>query len=191
MKIKFLICLVLVLVVLVSGCSLEQERNVNDETEHGKMEKKVFIDLEYLTCVEDFDLSDWYGYSYIDEDTEFTWWERRALQIDGDLSGSFKINDEVYKFDLPENIDTAAEKDCIISYGRKLKYLYYYTDIYVYENGPEGYYARPVFEREYNGKVAYIYLIDRIKLTDNEFYGKDLREFNEKGNIPFELPPEG
>jgi len=199
MKNKFLIFLVLV--VLISGCSLEQERDTNNETGLGDMEtidnynqvnKRVFIDLEYFGCAENIDLSGWYTYPFIDESVEFTWWYHTSIPENHILSGIYRLNDEAYKifdFNLPENIDR-ANKNVVVSYGRQLKYLYYYADKYVYEDGPEGYYGRPVFEREYNGNVAYIYLIDKIKLTDNEFYGRDLSEFNERGNIPFELPSE-
>jgi hypothetical protein len=199
MKLTMLGCLVLA--ILVSGCSEKQSGDLNNETRDESVEindntvinddaakveetedngsKRVFIDLEYLGTVEDVDLSAWYRLPYINEDTEFTWWYHSSIPEDRIISYEFN-------FIVPAEIDR-TQKDVIVSYGRKLRYLYY-EDMCDWRNA---YHGRPVFEREYSHNNAYIYLIDKIRLIDNEFYDNDLWDFNEKGIIPFELPPEG
>ena len=77
--------------------------------------------------------------------------------------------------------------DIIISFGRGLKYLYYYEKDDVSLFGHEGYRARPIFERDYIKNSAYVYLIDKIKLSDSELASSDMTKFIE-GDIPFELP---
>jgi hypothetical protein len=205
-----------VLILLLFGCSEKQNEDLNngmgdesveindntvinddalkvEETEDDGS-KRVFIDLEYLGVVEDVDLSAWYTYYFINESTEFTWWVKLSIPESYIVSDIYNINWDTYKvfdFHVPQEIDR-TQKDVIVSYGRKLRYLYYdFSDIGAETVvGSEGCYGRPVFEREYSHNTAYIYLIDKIQLKDNEMYGTDLEDFNEKGIIPFELPPE-
>lgn len=139
-----------------------------------KLLERTFIGLEYLDCVENADLSLWYDwYDFLKEGAEFTWWTQPSYP-----------ERLLTNYDFT-NVDT-TDKKVIISYGRKLKYLYYES----WDEVLEGYYARPVFEREYNDKVAHIYLIDKMLFVDDEYYEDDLFELNVKGNIPFELPAE-
>jgi hypothetical protein len=160
-----------------------------------KSSKRVFIELEYLGSVEDIDLSGWFIFGdFMNENVEFTWWRCLTIPRDKKISDTLILGHDVYtsfEFYLPDNTDI-RKKDVIVSYGRKLKYLYYEG----MDSKGMGYYARPVFERDFKEDTAHVYLIDKvdltdkIRLTDNSFYGDDFYNFNEYGLIPFELPPE-
>jgi len=213
MKIKFIIYIILA--ILIVGCnsnsngnplsaniSTEQEvknmntvdndkpldgknkETVNINTSEGEQPKRLFIELEYLESIENADYTEFYYFNDLNENAEFTWWERVYTNQKKESISNY------FEFIVPEYIDI-TQKDFIVSYGRKLKYLYY-EDEYIPEGlwDAEHYLASPVFEREYKRGTAHIYLIDKVKLGDNEFLTFDMYEFNEKGNIPFELPPE-
>jgi len=145
----------------------------------------ILVDLDYLGSVKHTTYNELHysNYPYIDENTEFTWWVH--LQLTNDFTKNKYID-----FDLPDDIDR-SKKDIIVSYGRKLRYLYYentYVPVALW-GWDEHYQAEPVFERKYEKDSAHVYLVDKIKLVDNEFLSFDMSEFNKEGNVPFELPP--
>lgn len=206
-KVKYFICFILFFAI--SGCTLNQNQESNYEAGTKNMEvnnnNKVnesrdkknevigeekhdnFIDLEYIGSIENAELNEYYmkwylenieGYHF-DQNVEFTWWEYWKIKEDLTISIAFD-------YILPDYVDR-EKKDVIISYGRKLKYLYT-TGEYQYE--PEGYVAKPVFEREYKKYAVYVYLIDKINLANSEFSSSDIIIFNKNGKIPYNLPSE-
>ncbi len=114
-------------------------------------------------------------------DEEFTWWN--YYTVDEFLSSEYC--DDIFSDELD-----SERNGIIISFGRKLKYLYYYEKDYLSDSEwqLEGYRARPVFEGDYLHNSAYIYLINKTSLADSELASDDMNSFLE-GRIPFELPP--
>lgn len=157
--------------------SSDKELNINLPNE----DERVFIDLSYLESV--YDISYKMRYTALDlyPDEEFTWWN--YYTVDEFLSS------EYYDDHFSSELDR-GRNDIIISFGRKLKYLYYYEKDYLSDSiwQFEGYRARPVFESDYLQNSAYIYLINKTNLVDSELASDDMSSFLE-GNIPFELPP--
>jgi len=190
-----------IIAIFISGCAEAQSgirgQNVNDYTEEKSVvietsdqelnvnlpngDERVFIDLSYLEGV--YNISYTMRYTALDlhPDEEFTWWN--YYTVDEFLSSEYYDDRFSAELDREKN-------DIIISFGRKLKYLYYYEKDYLSDTRwqLEGYRARPVFESDYLHKSAYIYLINKTHLTDSELASDDMNTFLE-GNIPFELPP--
>jgi len=145
--------------------------------------ERIFINLTYLGNMDDVYYRMRRLELYIEPEEKLTWWNHYT--IDEYLSSS-----KWYTFILSSETDS-TKHDIIISFGRKLKYLYYYEKEYL--SNPdwemEGYRARPVFEEDFVQNSAYVYLIDKIHLADSEVASNDISEFR-RGDIPFELPPE-
>lgn len=199
MKINFVVPFIIA--IFISGCAEAQSgirgQNVNDYTEEKSVvietsdqelnvnlpngDERVFIDLSYLEGV--YNISYTMRYTALDlhPDEEFTWWN--YYTVDEFLSSEYYDDRFSAELDREKN-------DIIISFGRKLKYLYYYEKDYLSDTRWQlkGYRARPVFESDYLHKSAYIYLINKTHLTDSELASDDMNTFLE-GNIPFELPP--
>jgi len=156
--------------------------NEVQKTESSKETERNFIDLTYLGNMD----NSGYRMHYIElephPDDEFTWWNHYT--VDQYLSLS-----EYYNFDLPGKVDK-AKQDIIISFGRKLSYLYYYEKDYLKDQDwqLEGYRARPIFEEAYVHNSAYVYSINKVDLIDSELASHDMDSFLAE-NIPFELPP--
>ena len=112
---------------------------------------------------------------------DFTWWNHYTVD-------EYLASAADYNFILPDGVDH-TEYDIILSFGHKLKYLYYYEDDYIEKWGEEGYRSRPIFEREFVKDSAYVYLIDKTNLLNSEFLDIDIEEFIQ-GDIPCELPSE-
>jgi hypothetical protein len=202
MKMKCVLCVALI--VLISGCfdkgqptgregvedmNKDNGNNILEELpdNNGSVEntsRRSFIELEYVGSVENTWAREIYGdltpsgaYYYFDN-TTFTWWSPWIIPVESTISEYFGLN-------TPTEIDR-TEKDLVISFGRKLRYLYYEgLDHHGYS-----YLAHPVFEREHHENSVHIYLIDRIPLAENEWATTDMSDFNQMGNIPYELPPE-
>ena len=149
--------------------------------------KRNFIDLNYLDNMDNVN----YMLRYIPLDidyNEFTWWDHYTIE-------EYLLASEYYNFVLPDDID-GNKHDIVISFGHKLKHLYYYESDYItdpfFEVSEEwynvGYRARPVFETDFVKKSAYVYLIDKTDLADSEIASDEFDTFK-AGNIPFELPP--
>ena len=146
-----------------------------------KICNREYISLEYVGSVENADFSvfrDVYG---IPDDFELAWWEQfsaadiRRYSLEDILADNYNII-------LTEPIDI-NEKDLIVSFGRKLEMLYY-DNMYI-NDGAGREFARPVFDEEYNEGVAYLYVIERIELYNNELVSNDMYYFNLDGDIPF------
>lgn len=200
MKANFIV--LFIITILISGCAESQlefsGQNVNDNMEEKTVmletsdkelnsnlpneDKRVFIDLSYLESV--YNISYKMRYTALDlhPDEEFTWWN--YYTVDEFLSSNYC--DDHFSSEL--ELDS-ERNDIIISFGRKLKYLYYYEKDYLTDSTwkLEGYRARPVFESDYLHNSAYIYLINKTNLVDSELASDDMNSFLE-GNIPFELP---
>ena len=170
----------------------EDEEDYESEVYNNNSTKRVFIELEYFDTIENVDLSGWLREARIseNENPEFTWWVYCGIPENYTIASGFISVEGRYRafeYSVPEHIDR-TKKAFIASFGRKLKHLYY-DDVYAEpEEWGKAYHARPVFEKEYSHETVYLYLIDKIKLVDNEFYDNDMWDFNEKGLIPFELP---
>ena len=201
MKANFVV--LFIITILISGCAESQlgisGQNVNDYMEEKTVmletsdkelnsnlpneDERVFIDLSYLESV--YNISYKMRYTALDlhPDEDFTWWN--YYTVDEFLSSNY-CND---RFSSELELDS-KRNDIIISFGRKLKYLYYYEKDYLTDSTwkLEGYRARPVFESDYLHNSAYIYLINKTNLADSELASDDMNSFLE-GNIPFELPP--
>ena len=124
---------------------------------------------------------------------EFTWWNHYTVNSDeGIVEGggrSYEAFSKHYYLVLSNEV-TEEEDDIIISFGRKLKYLYYYKrDIYYAHNLDLGYRARPVFEDEFIEGSAYVYLIDNTFLANSELTSGDLEMILDGGHFPYNLPP--
>jgi len=143
--------------------------------------QRIFIELNYIGNMYDVEYRQRMVLTDICPEDEFTWWNRYSI----DEFLSFTNGD----FILPAGTDI-PENEIVISFGRRLKYLYFYSNDYIdstcsYIAG--GYRARPVFEKDYVHRSAYIYLIENIKLADSEDASGDWGRFL-RGDIPFELP---
>jgi len=199
MKIRFFIFLIIV--VLVSGCTLTQNENIkrddknyieteiinvenNDNTSPPLIHenpKRIFINLNHLVDIENIHYRIRCHELDINFSQEFTWWNHYTADDSAHLL-------KYYDFILPDEIDP-TKHDIIISFGRELKYLYYYEEDYLpaSEWALGGYRARPIFEGEHIPNSAYIYLVDQINLCDSELASDDMDSFM-NGNVPFELP---
>ena len=163
-KRSFIICLLLVILAGVY---------------YYRASKRIYIDLEYLGYVENVDTSS-YGIKDCPEFTwweHFTWWEDKAK--DSELSTATYLL-SMYRIKLPEGIDW-EKNDIVISFGRELKTLYYHEEWVILSR----YVGRPVFMKEYKDSVAYIYLIDKTDLWNNQFNMDDMSVFNVDGKVPF------
>lgn len=200
MKLNFIMSVLVIF--LISGCTeaspkvTEQNVNKYNEEESNKMEidndvlkiessnetERIFIDLTYLGNMNNTG----YRMHYIElephPDDEFTWWNHYTVEQYYSLS-------EYYNFDLLDKVDK-AKQDIIISFGRKLSYLYYYKKDYLIDQEWQlaGYCAKPVFEKDYVHNSAYVYVINKVDLIDSELASHDMDSFL-AGDVPFELPP--
>ena len=180
MKINLIICFLIL--TLTTGCSLMQK----DETKNSEKEvERSFIELTYLMSMDDA----WYRMRNLAHNVlfykEFTWWNHYSVDDIGHLIWG-------YDFDPSEYVDM-TKYDLIISFGHKLKYLYYYKDDYYegFYGSEENYYqAYPVFEGDYIHRSAYVYIIDKIDLANSELASGEKLGKYVGDNIPFELPVE-
>ena len=156
----------------------DEPESTSDQDEKGE---RIFIELNHLDSIENVTYKMINTFIRIDSEDDFTWWNH--YPIDRYLSTSAA---EYYAFDLPNELDS-TKYDLIISFGRKLQYLYYYESDYIYYAASEGYRARPVFEEEFIRNSAYIYLINKTPLMSSELASEDLSKFMD-GDIPVELP---
>jgi len=206
----FIGSIIVVVMVLLSGCAINQEvvgeeqnikyykeeNDLNMNTNFRKNQtaepseviieptemksERIFVDLEYLGMVDNADFSDFYRAYNLVDDVEFTWWEHHSIWSHSKIS-------QYFDFNLPDEVNN-MEYDVVFSFGRELKSLYYYEKDYHIQLG--GYKANPVFAREYKKNTAHIYLIMKTNIANSEFASSDIGEFNVLRNIPFELPPE-
>ena len=131
-----------IIAIFISGCAEAQSgirgQNVNDYTEEKSVaietsdqelnvnlpngDERVFIDLSYLEGV--YNISYTMRYTALDlhPDEEFTWWN--YYTVDEFLSSEYYDDRFSAELDREKN-------DIIISFGRKLKYLYYYEKDYL------------------------------------------------------------
>lgn len=199
MKVNFSV--LFIIIILISGCA-EVQSGTREQSDNNYIEKKavmietsgtvsnnnlpnegerVFIDLSYLGEIYNISYKMRYTALDLNPDEEFTWWN--YYTVDEFLSSEYCDDNFSDEFDSERN-------GIIISFGRKLKYLYYYEKDYLSDSiwQLEGYRARPVFEGDYLHNSAYIYLINKTSLADSELASDDMNSFLE-GSIPFELPP--
>lgn len=148
---------------------------------------RKYIKFTYIT-ESDYTNIDYYQDYNFPDNCEFTWW----WHFPAGGADSVKFIDDTFgtRFDkkLGDSIDK-SKVDVIISFGRKLKTLYY--DKKIYPNG-SGSYAKgmiiavPVFEKEYAHKI-YLYVTDKkYNIYPEEFWGDDITQFNRYGNVRFE-----
>ena len=108
-----------------------------------------------------------------------TWWAHfpeRGFEL---ISRSFGV-------DL-SHVD-GSRQDIVVSYGRKLKYLYYYSDGYEVHEFARGYRAHPVFEEEFVKDSVYIYVVDRVDLLTSLTANIDEIERIRAGEAHFGFP---
>ena len=198
MKTKIIICFLIV--VLTSGCNLRQKEN-NDYVEkgiesvgdNGNKPERIFIELTYIESLDNVLYRMTNILTALSRQDEFTWWNHYTIGNNCIVDYTDHLS-EYYNFVLPDDIDM-TKHDLIISFGRKLKYLYYYEDDYTVNAAykkEDGYRARPIFEEEYIHLSAHVYLVDKVHLVNSElatYVNDDMRRFM-NGEIPFELPEE-
>jgi len=163
-KRSFIICLLLVILAGVY---------------YYRASKRIYIDLEYLECIENVDTSR-YG---VGDCLEFTWWERFSWfgsTRDNAEYNTYTFLADNYGISLPDNINW-EEKDVVVSFGRELKTLYYYESWDQFG----GHVGRPVFMKKYKGSVAFVYLINKTYLRNNDLVTTDMYTFNIEYKIPF------
>lgn len=145
-----------------------------------------YVNFTYIAESEYTNLDYFDDYNFPD-DCQFTWW----WHFPSETAGTIEFIDEKFgtKFNekLDYNIDV-SKVDIIISFGRKLKTIYY--DEKIFTNG-EGYYSKdmiiavPVFEEEYEPKI-YLYVTDKkYKIYPAEFANNDIENFNRYGKVRF------
>jgi len=144
-----------------------------------KVTEKVYIELEYLHYAENVNIS-FYG---VEDYSEFTWWEHFEWfehKTKEEEFDTYTIMLDTFNIELPGNIDW-EEKNVVISFGRELKTLYYFPS---WDQG-ERHIGRPVFMEEYKDNVAYLYLIDKTNMCNNQLVTDDMFTFNLHGEVPF------
>jgi len=179
MKLKFLIYVFIMF--LTSSCS-EQDNVVKQNSTDSLSTERIFIDLEYLGKMNNVKYMMTNTPLAIGPEIEFTWWNHYTVQ-------DYLECAPVYDYVLSNEVD-GKNHDIIISFGRKLQYLYYYEKDFTYDEEHDGegrgYRARPIFEEEFLKGSAYLYLINKTELANSELASNDLQSFV-AGYIPFEL----
>ena len=143
--------------------------------------KRVFLELEYLCSVPYNKLAFLEYYTY--EKDEFTYWIHYNNMIS--VISAF----EAFEADMPTELlhINYDDKTVIISFNRKLQYLFHDNKLHGWAQGNLYYHGRPVFEKDYECYMLHIYLTDKIDLIENEWYGTDLADYNILEKIPFDL----
>ena len=147
---------------------------------------RKYIDFIYVTESDYTNLDYFESYNFPDN-CEFTWWWHFPSQ---DVD-SIAFIDETFGTKFKETLDYTIDKskvDIIISFGRKLKTIYYDPELFpprwMVNNGMVR--VTPVFEKEYNHKI-YLYVTDKkYNIYPAEFWGDDIIQFNRYGNVCFE-----
>lgn len=152
--------------------------------------QRKYVKFTYVT-ESDYTNLDYYKVYNFPDNCKFTWW----WYFPSEDADSITFIDEIFgtRFkELLDYLDYTIDKnkvDIIISFGRKLKTIYY--DEKVYPNG-RGRYAKgmitavPVFEKEYLPKI-YLYVTDKkYNIYPAEFWGDDIIQFNYYGDVRFE-----
>lgn len=151
---------------------------------------RKYIKFTYITESEYTNLDYFNDYKFKDN-CEFTWWwyfpsggADSVTFIDNTFGTRFKEKLRYSSYSIDK-----SKVDIIISFGRKLKTIYY--DQKVHPNG-SGRYAKgmiiaiPVFEKEYSHKI-YLYVTDKkYNIYPEEFANDDIIDFNRYGNVRFE-----
>lgn len=151
---------------------------------------RKYIKFTYI-CESNYTNLDYFDDYDFPDNCEFTWWWDFPLEsvdsiefIDEKFGTKFKERLENMNYTIDKN-----KQDIIISFGRKLKTIYY--DETINPNGKGRYSHRmiigvPVFEKEYSPKI-YLYTIDKkYNIYPMEFWGDDIIQFNRYGNVRFE-----
>lgn len=157
------------LVVVICFCSLNSRR---------------YLKFNYIG-ESDYTTLDYYSDVNLTDDCEFTWWEyfededEHTIEVINDFYGA-NFSNEILNY-------TDRKGDFIISFGRKLKMIYYDKK----SDKGVGYDERliigvPVFEKEYNKKI-YIYSTEKkYNVYPPEFANDDYYKFNWDGDVRYE-----
>lgn len=133
----------------------------------------------------DYTTLDFYADDNLTDDCESTWWEyfvkedEDTIKLINDLYGA-NFSNEILNY-------TDRKGNFIISFGRKLKMIYYDKKS---DKGVDYDERRiigvPVFEKEYNKKI-YIYGTEKkYNIFPPEFANDDYSKFNWYGNVRYE-----
>ena len=144
-----------------------------------RVTEKVYIELKYLDYAENVDTS----FYSMENCSEFTWWEHYEWfehKSEYEEFDTYMVVRDKFNIELPDNINW-EKNDIVISYGRELKTLYYFPS---WDRGGM-HIGRPIFLEEHKDSVAYIYLIDKMSMRNNQFATDDMYIFNLHGEIPF------
>ena len=176
--------------VLVSACNIERDKkkdnvnrsvseNTNEEDNASDLSGKVLLDLKYVCSVQYSNLDYLEEYTY--SKNEFTYWIHC-----NDLN--YISYFEIFGADVPADLAECVNgKTVIISFNRKLKFLFHDNSLHGWTEYESYYHGRPVFQRKYENDMLHIYVTDKIALIDNEFYDNDLSNFNLDGDVPYDF----
>lgn len=163
-------------VVLLSSCHIQ-----SDEVDGDKMDR-IFLNLEYVDSTP-FTSIDYFGGMQYDKDTFTYWMSTEGYTNFADVFEKFgaKIPGSLLNKDM-------RNQTCILSFNRKLRYLFIENTIGGIESISEKkYQGFPVFEKQLESGMLHIYLIDKISLDDNELYSDKMSKYNYFYNIPYDL----
>lgn len=169
-----------ILIVLISVCTMLLYRYQNS---------RRYINFTYITESNYTNLDYFADYNFPNND--FTWWWHFPANEPMSNTNTIKVIDRMFgttfENKLKEEINQ-SRYDIIISFGRKLKMIYY--DRTINPNGKGAYskkmiIAVPVFEKKYEHKI-YLYITDKkYNIYPEEFSSDDIEQFNRYGNIRF------
>lgn len=150
--------------------------------------QRKYLEFTYIT-ESDYTNLDYFAHYNFPKDCEFTWWwdfpypSVDTIKFINDTFGT-KFSEEI-----ADGINI-EEHNFIISFGRKLKMIYY--DETMEPQSKKGRYAKsmiiavPVFEEDYNHKI-YLYITDKYyNIYPEEFISDDIINFNMYGDVRYE-----
>ena len=144
---------------------------------------RIYLDLVliYETSHSGFNIfgSDWVMYMAYQRSL-FTWWGHFPERGFERVSRRFGV-------DISSLVDGSSQ-DIVVSYGRRLRYLYYYEGDYVVATWDSGYRANPIFEDEFIKDSVYIYVVDKIDLLSSVLSASSELDRLRDGEVPFGFP---
>jgi len=171
----------------ITACAGGESGYMNKEQTPEREIQRVFFDLEYMYSIEDIEVSMSNNY-----DGEFTWFHIYCGGVVFDDVNSHLRRQ--HGFELPKYIEIDSSNFIVMSFGRKLKMLFYYPESTRGEwpgDTSETVEPHPVFEREYHANTIFVYRVNPLppyRFTDDIFTDNQM-QFNYFKNIPFEVWP--
>lgn len=156
-------------------------KNIDLNKISNRIDKREYIELEYLAQSDYDKTKNSYIIDYnLNKSADFTWYQKvYSKNVISDLNKYLGAN---FDTDLSKKIDI-SKYDIFISYGRKLKKLYF-DNFKIYNQYRL---VVPVFEKEYYGDKIFLYKSNKkYNIIDNDYWTNELWDFNVDGNIRYE-----